>query len=137
MNNMKNLKIDLRAVPFGSGDSHVLEYRINPNQDLRYYKEHKWLWGLIKFGTVHKYSTKWIQPVRFFNCLTSYRYNENDSFNNNHPIFVDSKEALEKFKNMFQTYGQFMDWYLEEDCKQRSEYWKERKEYLEKMCIWE
>lgn len=133
----ENLKIDLRAVPFGTSDNHVLEYRISPDQDLKYYKEHRWLWGLIKFRTVAKYSTKWIQPVRFFNCLTSYRYNENDSFSNDHPIFVRSKEALEKFKTMFQTYGQFMDWYWEEDAKQRSEYRKKREEYLEKMSIWE
>lgn len=130
-----NLKIDLRAVPFG--EVHVLEYRFNLNQDLRYYKEHRWLWGLIKFGTVHKYSTKWIQPVRFYNSLISYRYDENDSFSNNFPIIVNSKEALEKFKTMFQTYGQFMDWYWEEDSKQRSEYRKERKEYLENLGIWE
>lgn len=136
MNTIKNLKIDLRAVPY-SDRSHVLEYRINPNQDLTYYKEHSLLFGLIKFKTKHKYSTKWIQPVRFYNSLISYRYDENDSYSNNFPIFVNSKEALEKFKTMFQTYGEFIDWYLEEDIKQRSKYRKERKEYLESMGIWE
>lgn len=55
MNTINNLKIDLRAVPY-SDTSHVLEYRINPNQDLTYYKEHSLLFGLIKFKTKHKYS---------------------------------------------------------------------------------
>ena len=131
----ENLKIDLRAVPY-SDSSHVLEYRISPDQDLRYYKEHKWLWGLIKFGTVHKYSTKWIQPVRFFNGVTSYRYSENDGLNNNHPFFIHSKDELENMKYKLQTYGQFLDWYWKEDKKQRDEYWKERNEYLKQHTIW-
>lgn len=131
----ENLKIDLRAVLY-SDSSHVLEYRINPNQDLRYYKEHKWLWGLIKFRTVHKYSTKWIQPVRFFNGVTSYLYNENDGFNNDHPIFIHSKNELENMKYKLQTYGQFLDWYWKEDRKQRDEYWKERNAYLKQHTIW-
>lgn len=46
----EDLKIDLRAVPHGSS-CHVLQYRINPNQDLTYYKEHNWFFGLIKFKT--------------------------------------------------------------------------------------
>lgn len=138
MNTINDLKIDLRAVPFGTNNnSHVLEYRINPDQDLTYYKEHSLLFGLIKFKTKHKHSTKWIQPVRFFNCVSSYLYDENDSWNNDHPIFVHSKEELKKFKTMFQTYGQFLHWYWEEDNIQRSKYWKERKEYLEKMVTWE
>ena len=136
MNNMKNLKSDLRAVPFGSGDSHVLEYRINPNQDLRYYKEHKWLWGLIKFGTVHKYSTSWTQPVRFRNALSSYRYPENDLWNTDFPIFIHSEDELNKFKQKFKTYGEYLDWYWEEDAKERQEYREARAEYLKKKQIW-
>ena len=131
----ENLKIDLRAVPY-SDSSHVLEYRISPDQDLRYYKEHKWLWGLIKFGTVHKYSTKWIQPVRFFNGVTSYLYSIGDDFNNNHPIFIHSKDELENMKYKLQTYGQFLDWYWKEDKKQRDGYWKKRNEYLKQHTVW-
>ena len=58
---MKNLKIEIRAFPDEYG-SRILEYRISPDQDLRYYKEHRWLWGLIRFGTIEKYSTDWIRP---------------------------------------------------------------------------
>ena len=134
-----DLKIDLRAVPFSSWDNNrVLEYRFNPNQDLTYYKEHSLLFGLIKFKTKHKYSTKWIQPVRFLNTHISYRYDENDYRNNNYPIFIDSKETFEKLKTMFQTYGQFLHWYWAEDNIQRSEYKKSREKYLlEQTDIWE
>ena len=135
-NNKRNLKIELRAVPYGDGDSHVLEYRFSPNQDLRYYKEYNWFWGLIKFGVIKKYSTSWHQPVRFFNGLTSYRYNENNSYSNNHPIFVNSKRELADLQQKWQTYGQFIDWYWEEDEKQRSAYRRERNVFLEKRNIW-
>lgn len=131
----ENLKIDLRAVPYTS-NSHVLEYRINPDQDLTYYKEHSLFFGLIKFKTKHKYSTKWIQPVRFFNSITSYRYDENDRWNNNHPIFVHSKNDLKRLKDELQTYGQFIKWYWDEDMKQRTAYWKERNNYLNQHTIW-
>ena len=136
-NNKRNLKIELRAVPYYEGsDSHVLEYRISPNQDLRYYKEYNWFWGLIKFGVVKKYSTAWHQPIRFFNGLFSYKFEENDSYSAEHPIFVHSKEELEDLKKKWQTYGQFIDWYWEEDKKQRSQYWKERNAFLERRAIW-
>ncbi len=134
--NKRNLKIELRAVPFGDGDSHVLEYRFSPNQDLKYYKEYNWFWGLIKFGVVKKYSTRWHQPVRFFNRLISYKYNENNSYSNNFPIFVNSKRELEDLKQKWQTYGQFVDWYWKEDEKQRSAYRRERNAFLEKRNIW-
>jgi len=137
MNNSKrNLKIELRAVPYGDSDAHVLEYRFSPDQDLRYYKEYNWLWGLIKFGVVKKHSTSWHQPVGFYNCICSYKYDENDSFNNNHPIFVHSKEELEELKDKWQTYGQFIDWFLKRDAKERAAYRKEREEFLDKHSIW-
>lgn len=132
----ENLKIDIRAVPY-SDSSHVLEYRFNPNQDLTYWKEHNWFFGLIKFKTKHKYSTKWIQPVRFFNSVTSYLYSENDSWNNNHPIFVHSKDELENMKYKWQIYGQFLNWYLDEDRKQHDAYWKERNAYLKQHTVWD
>lgn len=135
-NNKRNLKIELRAVPFGDSDSHVLEYRISPDQDLRYYKEYNWFWGLIKFGVVKKHSISWHQPVRFFNGLISYRYNENDDYSNNHPIFVHSKQELEDFKQKWQTYGEFIDWYWEEDERQRSAYRRERNAFLERRAVW-
>jgi len=136
MNNMINrdLKIEFRAVPYSS--SHVLEYRFSPDQDLHYYKEHKWLWGLIKFRTPHKYSTSWKQPVRFRNAISSYRYPENDLWNTDFPIFIHSEDELNKFKQKFKTYGEFLDWYWEEDAKERQEYREARAEYLKKKQIW-
>jgi len=136
-NNERNLKIELRAVPYGDSDAHVLEYRFSPDQDLRYYKEYNWFWGLIKFGIVKKHSTSWHQPVRFFNGVISYKFDENDSYNNGHPIFIHSKKELEDLKYKWQTYGKFLDWYWKEDEKERSEYWKERKDFLERRGVWD
>lgn len=41
-----NLKIEFRAVPYAHEEK-VLEYRISPEQDLTYYVEVSYLWGLI------------------------------------------------------------------------------------------
>ena len=54
----EDLKIEFRAVPYASG-SRVLEYRISPEQDLTYYVEKSYLWGLIKFKSKCKYDTGW------------------------------------------------------------------------------
>ena len=130
------LKIEFRAVPFGSTGSHVLEFRISPNQDLRYYKEHHWFWGLIKFGTVAKYSTKWVQPTIFRNTPSSYKNIEEDSYNYLH-IFIRKKQDLEQFKNNYKTYGEFLKWYNEEDQKERIAYRKSRAEYENEMGVWD
>ena len=102
----KDLKIQFRAVPY-SKSNHILEYRVYPEQDLRYYKEHKWFWGLIKFGTVAKYSTKWIQPEHYWNHCTAMYYTE-DSWDNWGPYFIKNQEELDWYKNNFKTIGEFL-----------------------------
>ena len=129
----EDLKIEFRAVPYGG--SHVLEFRISPDQDLKYYKEHHWFWGLIKFRTVAKYSTKWVQPTIFCNSVLSYQKTEEDSYNYCH-IFIWKRQNLEQFQNNYHTYGEFLKWYNEEDQKERIAYRKAHVEYGNESGIW-
>lgn len=127
----KDLKIQFRAVKYGS-DARVLEWRINPEQDLRYYKEHKWLYGLIKFGTIHKYNTKWHQPRRFFNHLSSYLYTENDD-TNWFPFWIKTQQELDWYKDKFKTVREFLK-YQEEISDKDKEQWRiDRMNYLERI----
>ena len=129
----EDLKIEFRAVPYGG--SHVLEYRISPDQDLRYYKEHRWFWGLIKFGKVAKYSIEWIQPIIFRNFLLSYKRTEEDPDNYGR-IFIWARKELEEFKTKYHTYGEFMKWYNEEDQKERAAYRKDHAVYEDVHGVW-
>ena len=54
----ENLKIQFRAVAYGHSN-HVLEYRIDPNQDLTYEKTYGF-W-IFKFTIKRKFSTKQIR----------------------------------------------------------------------------
>ena len=73
-----DLKIEFRAVPYAS-NSRVLEYRISSEQDLTYYVEKSYLWGLIKFKCKRKYNTSW-KRISIFKCgLTSHYYDINHS----------------------------------------------------------
>ncbi len=131
--NKEDLKIEFRAVPYG--ESHVLEYRISPSQDLKYYKEHCWFWGLIKFRAVSKYSTKWVQPRIFCNHTLAYKNTEEDP-DNYFPIFIWKRKDLEQFKNNYNIYGEFLKWYNEEDQKERIAYRKAHSEYEIESSIW-
>lgn len=82
-----NLKIEFRAVPYST--SHVLEFRISPDQDLNYEVE-KSFFG-IKYKKKNKYSTSWRQPTRFLNYPSAYLYNEEDCYL---PIFVKIGKIL-------------------------------------------
>ena len=113
----EKLKIDLRAVWYISY-RRVLEYRINPDQDLRYYKEHKWLWGLIKFRTVHKYDTNWHRLKWFVNSLTSKCHTYDDSFNWS-PIWCNKQETLEWYKLQLPTYGDLCKFIQEHNEKNK------------------
>lgn len=131
--NKEDLKIEFRAVPY-TKLSHVLEYRISPNQNLQYKKLHIWLFGLIKFYTKSKYSTKWIQPNVFHNYCTSCYYDENDYWNYG-PIFIDHIKTLDKYK-CYETYGDFMKWKIEFENNEKIDYRKDREAYLKECGIW-
>lgn len=129
----KDLKIQFRAVYFYN-DLHVLEYRIDPEQDLRYYKEHKWLCGLIKFGTVAKYSTKWIRPKHYWNNCTAKYHNEDDWNNYGHYLIKNQKD-LDWYKNNFKTIGEFLKYHNDYSNKEYAEWKIDRENYLKSKEI--
>ena len=108
-----DLKIEFRAVPYAL-ERRVLEYRISPEQDLTYYVEKSYLWGLIKFKCKCKYNTEW-KRISIFQCgLTSHYYNINKCLNYM-PIFCDIQERLNWFKIKFKTYGAFNRYIVEKE----------------------
>ena len=132
----RNLKIELRAVNYSDRSTyHVLEWRISPEQDVRYYKEHKWLFGLIKFGTVVKANTKWHMPYVFRCGICSKYYAEDDDYNYS-PIFIESKEKLRELSEKIKTYGELSEWINERVSNEIYKYRAERKQFLEEQSTW-
>ena len=128
-----NLKIQLRSVPYASY-SHVLEYRIDPNQDITYEAVPNNFFGklLKKIGWkfIKTFDTSWHQPQVFMNWVSMALYEFDDSFNWG-PIWCDSKNTLENFKRQFVTYGDLRR-YIEEKTNESYKRWKiERDKYLE------
>ena len=132
----RNLKIELRADIYSNRSTyHVLEWRISPEQDVRYYKEHNWLFGLIKFGSVVKANTKWHMPYVFRYTVCSECYAEDDDYNYG-PIFIDSKEELRELAEKLKTYGELSDWINETESKEVYKYRAARKKFLEEQSTW-
>lgn len=128
-----NLLIEFRAVPYAS-DSHVLEYRINPNQDLTYLKKFKILG--ISFKIKSRYRPMWTEAERFMNGLISYQY---DVYDDIHimPIFIQAKDELEFYKRRYRTIGEFMKTeLLQYSEKQFREYQEDRDRYINNMRVW-
>lgn len=127
------LLIEFRAVPY-AGVSHVLEYRINPNQNLTYSREFKILG--ISFKIKLKYRPKWIRAERFMCTSISPEY---DVYSDVHimPIFIDTRSDLEFYKKKYETVGEFIRRALlmpsEIDLE---EYRIERLNYLRRNTIW-
>ena len=84
----KNLKIEFRAVPYST--SHVLEYRISPNQDLTYETEVN-IFGLFKIKLKRKYKTNWHQPTIITNYPSAYLYSK-ESGEIYLPFFIREKK---------------------------------------------
>jgi len=122
-----NLKIELRAVPYGSY-SKVLEYRISPNQDnLEYEEEKSYLFGLIKRKVKKKIDTNWKRPTVFLYNLTSDLYKFNDQFNWG-PIYCDNQQVLNNYKNKFRTYKDIKE-YLIDHTEKAYKYWKSNRDH--------
>ena len=129
----KNLKIEFRAVPYST--SHVLEYRISPNQDLTYETEVN-IFGLFKIKLKRKYKTNWHQPTIITNYPSAYLYSK-ESGEIYLPFFIREKKDLQKFKTSFDTIGEFFDFMNREEAKGEAEWQKDRNEYLKNRGIWE
>lgn len=127
-----NLKVEFRAVPYST--SHILEYRISPNQDLNYEKEYSFFG--FRFTIKRKFKTNWHQPFYFNNHITAYLYSKNDSFNYL-PLFIDSKYELETFREKFKTIGQFISYFDEKEKRELHNWSIERNNYLNNCGVWE
>lgn len=129
-----DLKIELRAVPYASY-SHVLEWCISPDQDLKYLEdevEKSWF-GLVKklVHKVKKYDTLWHKPRLFSYPVTMDLYEFNDTFNWG-PMWCENKRQLEDYRIRFKTYGDIRK-YIEDHTNKAHEKWKAAREaYLSK-----
>ena len=128
----KDLKIEFRAVPYST--SHVLEYRISPEQDLTYETEFN-IFGLFKVKLKRKYKTNWHQPYVFNNWPGSERYSK-ESGEPYLPMFVRDKNEFKKIQSAFKTIGEFFDYVNKEEAKEEAEWQKARNEYLENNTVW-
>lgn len=126
----RNLKIEFRAVPYSS-TSHVLEFRISPNQDLNFEVD-KSFFG-IKYKKKNKYNTSWRQPTRFLNYPSAYLYGEEDCYL---PIFVRTRKDLENFKSKYKTIGEFFEWIDRENKREKNEWQTEQANYAKEHTDW-
>ena len=129
----KDLKIEFRAVPYST--SHVLEYRISPDQDLTYKTEVS-IFGLFKIKLKRKYKTNWHQPYIFTNWPGSERYSK-ESGEPYLPMFVRDKNEFKKIQSAFKTIGEFFDYVNKEEAKEEAEWQKARNEYWKTCRTWE
>ena len=128
-----NLKIEFRAVPYST--SHVLEFRISPNQDLTYKTQINVL-GLFKINVKRKFKTNWHQPAIITNWPGSERYSK-ESEELYLPIFIHDKNEFKKIQSSFNTIGEFFNYIDKEEAKEEAEWQKARNEYLENCGTWE
>ena len=122
----KNLKIQFRAVSFAKS-SHVLEYRVDPNQDLTY-KKTVGFW-IFKFSLKRKYSTEWHMPEHYWNHCTAKYYDE-DAWDNWCPYFIENQQELDWYKNKFKTIGDFLKYHNEYSNKEYEKWKVDRENYL-------
>lgn len=127
------LKVDFRAVPYAS--KHVLEYRINPNQDITYYQEIS-VFGLFKFKIKRKFDTSWKQPY-LFHCSCTSKYYPEDNDMNYMPLFIYRKSHLDEYKRDFKAIGMWMKWMDKKEEEEKAKYKYERNAYLEEHTTWE
>lgn len=128
-----NLKIEFRAVPYSSmSDSHVLQFRISPEQDLTYNKEY--LFFGFKINIKKKFKTNWHDATRCLNYPSAYLYEESEVWG--HPIFVYSKTQLDVYKYKYKTIGEFFKQLDKENSKELQEYKIKRDNYLTNKTIW-
>ena len=100
-----HLKIEFRAVPYST--SHVLEYRISPDQDLTYETEVS-IFGLFKIKFKRKYKTNWHQPYTLINYPGSERYSK-ESGELYLSMFVRDKDEFKKFSQHLRQLVSFLN----------------------------
>ena len=124
-----DLKIELRAIPYASY-SHVLEWRISPDQDLKYSEDEieKSLFGLVKklVNKFKEYDNLWHKPRLFADSLTMELHEFDHEFNWG-PIWCENKQQLEYYKQKFKTYGDIRK-YIEDHTDKSYKKWKAARE---------
>lgn len=126
----KDLKIQFRAVRYGLTDTRVLQYRIDPEQDLSYTTQVKYLFGLIKFNVKKKYSTEWHTPEYFIGTEVD---ESKSHYLNWRPFWIKSQEDLDSFKKKYKTFGEFEKHISQLSAEGEKKWNSGRKEFLEKV----
>ena len=127
-----DLKIQFRAVPYTS-TSHVLEYRVDPNQNLIYTKQVSLFGGLIKFNIKLRALTWWYKVYYF--AYTSGEY-DIDSDEHYLPLFCDTREEFNWYKDNFKTIGSFIEYIEKEEEANIKEFKVNRIKYLKSSGIY-
>lgn len=123
-----DLKVELRAVLYDK-NRHVLQWRIDPNQNLEYTSK---FFGIT---VTKKYDTDWHQPKIFkFNLLLdSPRYSENDYYKY---ILFTKKEEFKQYKKHYKTYKELFDHFSECEEWNKRNYKEAHERYLESISDW-
>lgn len=123
-----DLKVKLRAVPYDK-NHHVLQWRIDPNQNLKY------VTNFFGITITKEYDTDWHQPkiFKFNSLLDSPRYSENDYYKY---ILFTKKEEFECYKRHYKTFKELFDHFSECEEWNKRNYKEAREKYLEKTSIW-
>jgi hypothetical protein len=129
----EDLKLEFRAVPYGDTGYHVLEYRIDPNQDITYKKTFKFF--CIEFNIKKKFNTNWYEASKFRNWpgLSNSSWDKSEGYL---PILIRTKSDLVWYKNTFHTIGDFFKHIEKIDAKEIAGFEKEREKFLNKNKIW-
>ena len=128
--NRDDLKIQFRGIHY-TGKSHVLQYRIDPDDERNtYIKTKKYLFGLIKLDVLMSYPCKWITV----NIFKGY-YDKADEYSylNYGPIWVNSKKDVDLYRDRFKTIGQFEDYIKNKAAKNYEKYKAKRAAYLKNI----
>ena len=128
--NRDDLKIQFRGIHY-TGKSHVLQYRIDPDDERNtYIKTKKYLFGLIKLDVLMSYPCKWI-TVNIFKG--NYDKADEYSYLNYGPIWVNSKKDVNLYRDRFKTIGQFEDYIKNKKAKNYEKYKANREAYLKNI----
>ena len=128
--NRDDLKIQFRGIHY-TGKSHVLQYRIDPDDERNtYIKTKKYLFGLIKLDVLMSYACKWITVIIF----KGYYDNADEySYLNYGPILVNSKKDVDLYRDRVKTIGQFEDYIKNKEAKNYEKYKANREAYLKNI----
>ena len=124
-----DLKIELRAILYDK-NHHVLQWRIDPNQNLEYTTN-----NFFGATVTKKYDTDWHQPkiFKFNSLLDSPHYSENDYYKY---ILFNEKEEFEQYKKHYKTYKELFDHFAECEEWNKKRYKEAHNRYLEKISTW-